>query len=205
MPSRFTAKVPNILTIGRMLGTLLMVLYYCFFESYKFEILWTIFFISAISDFFDGYLSRKFNATSNFGKCLDPISDKLLLITAIFLLIDAKQINLFVAFALMGREIVISGLREFLALQKVELPVSRLAKWKTMFQLVGVGMCFFVKADAIIFFVLNACNGILVLMPITLLFENLEVFKNLILALAVYTTLHTGVSYLYSSSKYLKK
>jgi cardiolipin synthase len=205
MSATFTSKIPNILTIGRMVGTVFMVYYYYFATFYKFEILWFVFFLASISDYLDGYISRKFNAVSNFGKCLDPISDKLLLITALIILIDAKLINLLVAFILIGREIIISGLREFLSLQNIELPVSRLAKWKTSFQLFGVGMCFFSNAYYLTSGYLKHFGDFIILAPLTYIIENTEIATNIILVIAVYTTLHTAFSYIRSSAKYLQK
>jgi CDP-diacylglycerol--glycerol-3-phosphate 3-phosphatidyltransferase len=107
MSITFSKKVPNLITLSRMVGAAFMVLYYYFGESYKFEILWIIFSLAGISDFLDGYLSRKWNVTSNLGKCLDPISDKLLLITSLLILVHARVIDLIIAFILMGREIII--------------------------------------------------------------------------------------------------
>jgi cardiolipin synthase len=205
MSVTFTSKIPNMLTIGRMIGTIFMVFYYYFATFYKFEMLWFIFFLASVSDYFDGYISRKFNAVSNFGKCLDPISDKLLLITALLILVDAKLINLIIAFILIGREIIISGLREFLSLQNVELPVSRLSKWKTAFQLLGVGMCFFSNAYYITSGYLNHFADFTLLAPLTYVIENIEIATNVILVIAIYTTLHTAFSYICSSAKYLKK
>lgn len=195
-------KIPNFLTITRMIGTIFMVFYYLY-GSHTFDVLWILFTLFSISDFFDGYISRKFNATSNFGKCLDPISDKLLLLTALFIVVDAKILHIMFAFLLMSREIIISGLREFLALEKIELPVSRLAKWKTALQLIALGMCFFLKADATIMYYNTYFADILIFYPLTLLIQNLEVAMYFTLACAIYTSFHTAIIYIYKSRQYL--
>lgn len=179
-----------------------MVFYYLY-GSYKFDVLWVLFTILSISDFFDGYISRKFNATSNFGKCLDPISDKLLLLTTLFIVVDAGILHIVFGFLLMAREITISGLREFLALEKVELPVSRLAKWKTAIQLVAVGTCFFIKADVILSFYSSHLANFTLLYPLTFLINNIEGFMYTMLVLAIYTSFHTAFVYIYNSRKYL--
>jgi CDP-diacylglycerol--glycerol-3-phosphate 3-phosphatidyltransferase len=155
---------------------------------------------SSISDFFDGYLSRKWNAVSKFGTCMDPISDKLLLIISVVILIDAKAINIIVAFILIAREIIISGLREFLALSKINLPVSRIAKWKTAFQLIAIAGCFLIKSEVII----NGLSPFFTLPPFNLFFLHLEFITQIALLLAVYTTLHTGVLYIWKSRHHLK-
>lgn len=185
-------QLPNILTIARMIITILMVFYYLSNVSYKFEILYCAFVIASVSDFFDGYLSRKLNAISNLGRCLDPISDKLLLITALFILVDANFISFIIAFIFVAREMIISGLREFLALEQVNLPVSKLAKWKTVFQLTGIAMCFFENAPGI----LNLFPGFII--------ENMSSITNVTLIIAVILTLYTGFIYIFQSRKFLK-
>lgn len=195
-------KIPNFLTVARMIGTIFMVFYYLY-GSYKFDVLWVLFTVLSISDFFDGYISRKFNATSNFGKCLDPISDKLLLLTTLFIVVDAGILHIVFAFLLMAREITISGLREFLALERIELPVSRLAKWKTAIQLVAVGTCFFVKADCILASYQMYLSDFIILYPLTFLIDNIYAFMYVMLYLAIYTSFHTACVYIYKSRKFL--
>jgi CDP-diacylglycerol--glycerol-3-phosphate 3-phosphatidyltransferase len=167
---------------------------------FKYEVLFVTFVLSSISDFFDGYLSRKWNVISNFGICMDPISDKLLLIIALVILVDAKAINIIVAFVFITREVIISGLREFLALSKVALPVSRLAKWKTAFQLIGLSGCFLIKGSEITMFLSSKLN----FTPFDIFFLHLDVITHAIVLLAVYTTIHTGVLYIWKSRTYLK-
>ena len=197
---KILASIPNFLTISRVIATVFMVFYYYFNTPFKYEVLYVIFVISSISDFFDGYLSRKWNVVSKFGTCMDPISDKLLLIISILILVDAKAINIIVAFVLITREIIISGLREFLALSKIDLPVSRIAKWKTAFQLIAIAGCFLIKSEAII----TTVSPFFTLPILNLFFPNLELITSIALAIAVYTTLHTGILYIWKSRQYLK-
>jgi cardiolipin synthase len=141
-------NIPNLLTYGRILAVPLIVL--CFFIEGKLSIsntarwvaLW-IFIIASITDFLDGYLARIWNQTSNIGRMLDPIADKLL-IASILLLVAADQTiagwSLWAAIIILCREILVSGLREYLAQLKVSIsvPVSRIAKWKTTAQMVAI-------------------------------------------------------------------
>ena len=141
-------NIPNLLTYGRILCVPLIVL--CFFIEGKLSIsntarwvaLW-IFIIASITDFLDGYLARIWNQTSNIGRMLDPIADKLL-ISSILLLVAADQTiagwSLWAAIIILCREILVSGLREYLAQLKVSIsvPVSRIAKWKTTAQMVAI-------------------------------------------------------------------
>ncbi|CAN7559901.1 CDP-diacylglycerol--glycerol-3-phosphate 3-phosphatidyltransferase [Rhizobium sp. LjRoot30] len=139
-------SIPNILTYGRILCVPLIVL--CFFiegrlqssDFARWAALW-IFVIASISDFFDGYLARIWNQTSNIGRMLDPIADKLL-IASILLLVAADGTiagwSLWAAIIILCREILVSGLREYLAELKVSVPVTRIAKWKTTVQMVAI-------------------------------------------------------------------
>ncbi|MBB4570184.1 CDP-diacylglycerol--glycerol-3-phosphate 3-phosphatidyltransferase [Rhizobium leucaenae] len=139
-------SIPNLLTYGRILCVPLIVL--CFFIEGKLEgsdfarwiALW-IFIVASITDFLDGYLARIWNQTSNIGRMLDPIADKLL-VSAILLLVAADGTiagwSLWAAIIILCREILVSGLREYLAALKVSVPVTRIAKWKTTAQLVAI-------------------------------------------------------------------
>jgi cardiolipin synthase len=98
--------------------------------------------IASITDFFDGYLARAWDQTSNIGRMLDPIADKLL-VSAILLLVAADGTiagwSIWAAIIILCREILVSGLREYLAALKVSVPVTWIAKWKTTLQMVALG------------------------------------------------------------------
>ena len=101
-----------------------------------------VFAAAAITDFFDGYLARNLNQVSTLGRFLDPVADKLLVATAILMLVAFDRIadwSVLAALIILCREILVSGLREFLAQLKVSVPVSRLAKWKTTMQMLALG------------------------------------------------------------------
>ncbi len=140
-------NLPNLLTYLRILAVPLVVL--CFFlegrlQSSEFA-RWSalaIFLIASITDFFDGYLARIWKQTSNIGRMLDPIADKLLVASVLLLLAADGTIagwSLWAAIIILCREILVSGLREYLAGLKVSVPVTQLAKWKTTIQLVSIG------------------------------------------------------------------
>lgn len=97
-----------------------------------------IFIVAAITDYFDGYLARSWSLQSGLGRMLDPIADKLLVGAAILMLVHFDRAPILPALVILSREILVSGLREFLAEVQVGLPVSRLAKWKTMVQMVAL-------------------------------------------------------------------
>lgn len=138
-------NIPNLLTYGRILAVPLIVV--CFFLEGKLQssdfARWAalaIFAIASITDFFDGYLARIWNQTSNIGRMLDPIADKLLVSTSLLLMaVDTEKTiagwSIWAAIIILCREILVSGLREYLAELKVSVPVTRIAKWKTTVQM----------------------------------------------------------------------
>jgi cardiolipin synthase len=139
-------NIPNLLTYARILAVPVIVL--CFFVEGKLEssdfARWAgfwIFAVASITDYLDGYLARIWNQTSNIGRMLDPIADKLL-VAAVLLLLAADQTiagwSLWAAITILCREILVSGLREYLAALKVSVPVTRIAKWKTTIQMVAI-------------------------------------------------------------------
>ncbi len=114
----------------------------------------TIFISAGITDILDGYFARKYGEQSTFGRMLDPIADKLLVASCLLMLAADDTIrgwSLWAAIVILCREILVSGLREYLAELRVSVPVTQLAKWKTALQLVAVGFLIVGKAgDAIV-------------------------------------------------------
>ncbi len=128
--------IPNLLTIYRILSIPVIICTF-YFEDKKFaHILGAfLFLLASISDFFDGFLARKYNVQSNFGRILDPIADKILVSCIMLTLIKFDKVNLFPCILIISREFIVSGLREYLA-GTLKIPVSQLAKFKTTIQLI---------------------------------------------------------------------
>lgn len=141
-----TFSFPNLLTYARIVAVPMVVA--CFFVEGRLQssdiarwIAVSIFIIASITDFLDGYLARIWEQTSNIGRMLDPIADKLLVSACLLLLAADTTIagwTLWAAIIILCREILVSGLREYLAELKVSVPVSRLAKWKTFVQMIAI-------------------------------------------------------------------
>ncbi|OFW81116.1 MAG: CDP-diacylglycerol--glycerol-3-phosphate 3-phosphatidyltransferase [Alphaproteobacteria bacterium RIFCSPLOWO2_01_FULL_40_26] len=135
-------QLPNFLTTLRLIIIPLLILSFYIPGMVANIVSATLFGIAAITDYFDGYFARSMRAQSNFGKCLDPIADKLLVIVAIVMLIRFNPTNpwiLFPGLIIICREVLVSGLREFLAELHVSVPVSKLAKYKTAVQMFAIG------------------------------------------------------------------
>ncbi|SFJ06040.1 CDP-diacylglycerol--glycerol-3-phosphate 3-phosphatidyltransferase [Aerobium aerolatum] len=145
--SKRAFNLPNMLTYARILAVPLIVL--CFYMEGRVRptdwwrwVAVGIFVVASITDYFDGYIARIWEQTSNIGKMLDPIADKLLVSAALLLLAYDRTIDkwtLWAAIIILCREILVSGLREYLAALKVSVPVTQLSKWKTTIQLVAIG------------------------------------------------------------------
>jgi cardiolipin synthase len=142
-------SLPNLLTLSRIL--IIPVLVALFFLPGP-EAKWAaviLFAAAGITDYFDGYFARTRRQVSALGRFLDPVADKLLVAAVILLLVFFRRITewtIFPALVILCREILVSGLREFLAGLRVRVPVSRLAKWKTAIQMVAIG--FLIVGDA---------------------------------------------------------
>ncbi len=143
-------NLPNMLTYARILAVPLVAL--CFYLEGRLQssdfARWSalvIFVIASLTDYLDGYLARAWQQTSNIGKMLDPIADKLLVATCLLLLAADTDHrggiagwSLWAAIIILCREILVSGLREYLAALKVSVPVTQLAKWKTAIQMIAI-------------------------------------------------------------------
>ena len=134
--------LPNLLTLSRIAAIPLLVLLAAFRTPWGDVAACAVFSAAAITDYFDGKIARERKLISAFGRMLDPIADKLLVGAALMLLAGLGRLTgwgLLPAIVILLREILVSGLREFLAELRVGLPVTKLAKWKTGFQMGALG------------------------------------------------------------------
>ena len=134
-------KFPNYLTIGRIIIVPVFVFAFYLPGFYGDVIPFALFVITSFTDFLDGLLARMYKEESKLGELLDPIADKIIVATALILLVmdgTIRNYEVIAAIIILTREILISGLREFLAKGKINLPVSNLAKAKTFLQMVAI-------------------------------------------------------------------
>ncbi len=135
-------SLPNLLTYARIVMVPAMVAAFYLDGHLANWVTFGIFVAAAITDYFDGYFARAWEQTSNLGRMLDPIADKLLVSAALFMLVANGTIgwgSVIAGIIILSREILVSGLREFLAEVRVSVPVTQLAKWKTAIQMVAIG------------------------------------------------------------------
>ncbi|MBM09056.1 MAG: CDP-diacylglycerol--glycerol-3-phosphate 3-phosphatidyltransferase [Magnetovibrio sp.] len=136
-------NLPNVLTFSRVLAIPVVIYFILFFEDpHGSWLAFSAYTYACITDFFDGYLARVWHQQSALGRFLDPIADKLLVASVLLVLVGVDRISdttVLPAAVILCREILVSGLREFLAEVQVGMPVSALAKWKTTLQMLALG------------------------------------------------------------------
>ena len=136
-------KIPNILTIGRIIIVPFFVVSF-FLPGFYGEIIpFLLFILASFTDFLDGLLARLYKEESKLGELLDPIADKIIVSAALILLVmngTIQNYEVIAAIIILTREILISGLREFLADVQVKIPVSSLAKGKTFIQMFSIAI-----------------------------------------------------------------
>ena len=152
--AKTSLSLPNILTYARI-AAIPVVVGCIYAQSIMDGPLWlrwvavAVFIAAGVTDYLDGYYARIWNQQSAFGRMLDPIADKLLVASCLLMLAADGIIHgwaLWAAIVILCREILVSGLREYLAALRVSVPVTKLAKWKTTIQLVAIG--FLLAGDA---------------------------------------------------------
>ena len=135
--------LPNVLTLSRIFAVpILVALLWWPGWAFGYGLGFAVYCLMGLTDYFDGYVARARGTVSKLGVFLDPIADKIMVAAVILILVHNNDIpgtHVIAALVILLREIAVSGLREFLAGIEVSVPVSRLAKWKTTFQIVALG------------------------------------------------------------------
>ena len=141
--------LPNLLTLSRILAVPILVFLLWRPTPIDYGITFILYCVVGITDYFDGYLARAQGQISRLGQFLDPIADKIVVAAVIVMLMASREADgdppiiqdwsIIPALVILLREIIVSGLREFLAGLQVSVPVSQLAKWKTALQLISLG------------------------------------------------------------------
>ena len=168
--------IPNTLTILRIILIPILVLSFYLDGKISNWVATIIFVFASLTDYFDGLLARKFNAHSSFGRMFDPIADKLLVASALVMLVHTDKVHVVPAILIVCREITVSGLREYLAQFKFDIPVTWLAKTKTAIQMIAI----------VILLLGEAGTGI----------RNVDIIGNVAIWIAAILTLVTGYAYL---------
>jgi cardiolipin synthase len=141
-------SLPNLLTLSRILAVPILVFLLWRPQPIDYAITFVLYCLVGLTDYLDGYLARAWGSISRLGQFLDPIADKIMVGAVLIMLISSRKSNpvpeiaglhIIAGLIILLREIIVSGLREYLAGLQVSVPVSALAKWKTTLQLVALG------------------------------------------------------------------
>jgi cardiolipin synthase len=138
-------NLPNFLTLFRLLLLVPIIALFFLEATWGASAAWLcllLYAIASITDFFDGYLARKLNQITPLGTFLDPISDKIFVSAVLIALVGFDRLPglwMIAVILILSREFLVSGLREFLGPKNIQLPVTKLAKWKTALQMIATG------------------------------------------------------------------
>lgn len=183
---------PNMLTLSRIFVIPLLVAMFWIEGDVARWFTLALFIAAGVTDYLDGVVARSMGKSSNFGRFLDPVADKLLVSAILMMLVWKGGISglmILPALVILCREITVSGLREFLAGIKVGVPVSKLAKWKTGMQMTALGFLIVGKAGPVFFHPLATTVAI----------------GELLLLIAAILTLITGYDYLRAGLSHIAK
>ena len=187
--------MPNLLTVIRIIFASLIALILIFFDSkMAYFISFILFSLAGVTDYFDGWLARKKGQISDLGRMLDPIADKILVISTFIILMSNNVIegfNAIAAFIIIYREIFISGLREFLGNKSLVVKVTKLAKWKTAIQFITI----------LVFLGSQVINNFYMYTDIINIF--IEFTCTLLIWITSLISLYTGINYLRTSYDHL--
>ena len=187
--------MPNLLTVIRIIFASLIALILIFFDSkMAYFISFILFSLAGVTDYFDGWLARKKGQISDLGRMLDPIADKILVISTFIILMSNNVIegfNAIAAFIIIYREIFISGLREFLGNKSLVMKVTKLAKWKTAIQFITI----------LVFLGSQVINNFYMYTDIINIF--IEFTCTLLIWITSLISLYTGINYLRTSYGHL--
>ncbi|NHN87354.1 CDP-diacylglycerol--glycerol-3-phosphate 3-phosphatidyltransferase [Acetobacter conturbans] len=185
--------LPNLLTLSRIVAIPVLVVLVALNRPEAAASACLLFIAAAVTDYFDGHLARSRQLQSDLGRMLDPIADKLLVGASLMVLAGLGKMPygaLWPAVVILCREILVSGLREYLAGTRISLPVTRLAKWKTGFQMTAIG--FLLAGDS---------TGVLLGMP----WLPVGLIGAIMLWVAAVLTLITGWDYLVAGLRHVER
>jgi len=144
--SATNVNLPNLLTVTRIL--LIPVFVVLFSTPTPEGSLWAalVFVIAAVTDILDGYLARRRSQVTKLGRLLDPIADKLLVLSGLFLLVELGQVPAWVAIVIIGREVAVTGIRAIAATAGIVIAVERLGKYKMVFEVLAITLLILANA-----------------------------------------------------------
>lgn len=189
---------PNQLTVLRIILTPVFLFLFLADDPLQKQISLIVFFIAAITDWYDGWLARKFNYITNWGKFLDPLADKILTSTAFYAFVAIGMLDLWMVNVIVIRDFLITGLRVYAEFKKNSFTTSKSAQWKTFMQMIFLYFLLFVYIAKTVEFISSGNEYIFDILL------NRKFIYFTMLAITLFT-LYTGISYLIKNRWLIKR
>ncbi len=191
-------NLPNKLTLGRIVLVIPFILCLEIFDKNIYmDLLAALFFgAAALTDFLDGYIARKKNLITDFGKLMDPLSDKILVLAALIIFVEKGYIWSWMVIIIIAREFLVTGIRIIAASKGEVIPADKIGKYKTATQMIAIPMIIFTKSDTIYEFFQNFSIDIISIVNFNITLSNLLMVIPLIL------TIWSGIEYIEKSKKH---
>ena len=191
-------NLPNKLTMGRIVLVIPFILCLEIFDKNIYmDLLAALFFgAAALTDFLDGYIARKKNLITDFGKLMDPLSDKILVLAALIIFVEKGYIWSWMVIIIIAREFLVTGIRIIAASKGEVIPADKIGKYKTATQMIAIPMIIFTKSDTIYEFFQNFSIDI-----ISILNFNITL-SNLLMVIPLVLTIWSGIEYIEKSKKH---
>lgn len=191
-------NLPNKLTMGRIVLVIPFILCLEIFDKNIYmDLLAALFFgAAALTDFLDGYIARKKNLITDFGKLMDPLSDKILVLAALIIFVEKGYIWSWMVIIIIAREFLVTGIRIIAASKGEVIPADKIGKYKTATQMIAIPMIIFTKSDTLYDFFQNFSIDIIAIADFNVTLSNLLMIIPLIL------TIWSGVEYIEKSKKH---
>ncbi|MEJ5350027.1 MAG: CDP-diacylglycerol--glycerol-3-phosphate 3-phosphatidyltransferase [Melioribacteraceae bacterium] len=190
--------LPNQLTVLRIILTPIFLFLFLYGDALTIQISLGVFIIAAISDWYDGWLARKFNYITEWGKFLDPLADKILTSAAFSAFVIVGILNLWMVILIVVRDILITGLRIYADYKKISFSTSYSAKWKTFFQMFFLYYLLLIYTARTVSWIYNGRENLF-----NILFNHDLIYYTM-LAITIFTVV-TGITYIYSNRQLIKQ
>lgn len=190
--------LPNQLTVLRIILTPIFLFLFLYGDAVTIQISLGVFIIAAISDWYDGWLARKFNYITEWGKFLDPLADKILTSAAFFAFVIVGILNLWMVILIVVRDILITGLRIYADYKKISFSTSYSAKWKTFFQMFFLYYLLLIYTARTVSWIYKGRENLF-----NILFNHDLIYYTM-LAITIFTVV-TGITYIYSNRQLIKQ
>ena len=191
-------NLPNKLTLGRIVLVIPFILCLELFDKNIYmDLLAALFFgAAALTDFFDGYIARKKNLITDFGKLMDPLSDKILVLSALIIFVEKGYIWSWMVIIIIAREFLVTGIRIIAASKGEVIPADKIGKYKTATQMIAIPMIIFTKSDTIYGFFQR------ILIDVGTFFNFAISLSNILMVIPLILTIWSGVDYIEKSKKH---